>query len=70
MDKDMVHIYNVIPSHKAELNKVICSNMDGPRDCLTDWSKSEKDKYDIAYIWNLKKKKSGNEHVQNREWQI
>ena len=66
----MVHIYNVIPSHKAELNKVICSNMDGPRDCLTDWSKSEKDKYDIAYIWNLKKKKSGNEHVQNREWQI
>ena len=48
---------NVIHSHKAELNKVICSNMDGPRDCLTDWSKSEKDKYDIAYIWNLKKKK-------------
>ena len=31
--------------------------MDGPRDCHTKWSKSEREiqiPYDIAYIWNLK----------------
>ena len=28
--------------------------MDGPKDCNTKWSKSEKDKYDIAYMWNFK----------------
>ena len=26
-----------------------------PRDCHTKWSKAEKDKYDIAYMQNLKK---------------
>ena len=29
--------------------------MDGPRDYHTKWSKSEKDKYSITYMWNLKK---------------
>ena len=28
--------------------------MDGSRDCHIEWSKSEKAKYDIAYIWSLK----------------
>ena len=28
--------------------------MDRPRDYHTKWSKSEKDKYDISYMWNLK----------------
>ena len=34
MDKeDVVHIDNgILLSHKKELNNVICSNMDGPRD--------------------------------------
>ena len=34
--------------------------MDGPRDCHTQWSKSEREKqipYANTYIWNLKKKK-------------
>ena len=29
--------------------------MDGPRDCHTDWSKSNGERqtlYDIAYVWN------------------
>ena len=39
-NEDVVHIYN-----KKEWNNAICSNMDGPRDCHTVWSKSEKDKY-------------------------
>ena len=32
--------------------------MDGPRDCHTELSKSDREgeiPYDIAYIWNLKK---------------
>ena len=32
-------------SHKKEWHDVICSNMDGPWDCHTEWSKSDKHKY-------------------------
>ena len=40
------YIYNgILLSHKKEWNNAICSNMDGPRDYHTKWSKSEKDKY-------------------------
>ena len=31
--------------------------MDGPRDCHTEWSKSDTERqilHDIAYMWNLK----------------
>ena len=31
--------------------------MDGPRDCHTEWSKSDTERqrsYDITYMWNLK----------------
>ena len=59
MDKDVVHIYNgVLLSHKKEQNRVICRDMDGPRDCHTEWSKSEGEKqiwYINAHMWNLKK---------------
>ena len=33
--------------------------MDGPRDCHTEWSKSDRERqisYNSAYRWNLKKK--------------
>ena len=33
--------------------------MDGPRDCHTEWSKSDRERqisYDITYMWKLKKK--------------
>ena len=31
--------------------------MDGPRDCHTKWCKSDTERqiYDIAYVWNLRK---------------
>ena len=29
---------------KKEWNNAICSNMDGPRDCHTEWSKTERDR--------------------------
>ena len=54
----MVHIHNgILFSHKREWNNDICSNMDGPRDYHTKWSKSEWERqipYDITYMWNLK----------------
>ena len=60
MDKeDVVHIYNgILLSHKKEWNWVICSEVNGPRDCHTEWSKSEREKeisYIKAYMWNLEK---------------
>ena len=57
MDKDVLHIYNgVLPSHKKEWNNAICSNMDGPRDYHTKWSKLDRERqiYDITYMWSLK----------------
>ena len=59
MDKEVVvHVYNrIVLSHK-KWNNAICRNMDGPRDCHTEWSKSERERlvsYDITNIWNLKK---------------
>ena len=61
MDKeDVMHIYNgILSSHKKEWNNAICSNMDGPRDYHSEWSKSDRERqisYDHTYVWNLKKK--------------
>ena len=49
-------------------NNAIGSNMDGSRDCHTQWNKSDTERqmsYDIAYMWNLK---NGNKwtSLQNR----
>ena len=51
MDKeDVVYEYNgILLSHKREQNCVICRDMDGPRDCHTEWNKSEREKQ-ISYI--------------------
>ena len=54
---DVVHMYNgILLNHKKEWNNAICSNMEGPRDYHTKWSKSDRERqisYDIAYMWNL-----------------
>ena len=71
----MVHIYNGIilsqkHTHKKQRNNAICSNMDGPRDYRTKWSKLDRERqisYDIAYMWNLKKKKDTNECIYKTE---
>ena len=55
--KDVVHIYHgILFSHKKEWNNAICSNMDGPRDYHTKWSKSDREKqiyhlYVKSKIW-------------------
>ena len=59
MDKeDVVYIYNgILLSHKNEWNNAICSNMDGPRDYHTKWSKPDRERqisYDITYMGSLK----------------
>ena len=47
-------------------NKAIYSNMDGPTDYYTKWSKSERDKYHmISPMWNLKKQYKWT-YLQNR----
>ena len=55
--EDVVHIYNgILLSHKKEWNNATCSNMDGPRNYHTKWSKSDRKRqvpYDITYMWNL-----------------
>ena len=48
--EEMVHIYSETwLSHKKEQNNAICSNMNGPRNYHTKWTKSENDKQ-IPYI--------------------
>ena len=56
----MWYIYTVeyYSAIKKEQNNAICSNIDGPRDCHTEWTKSDRERqisYDITYTWNLKK---------------
>ena len=52
----MVHMYKgILLSRKKEWNNAICSNMDGPRDYHTKWSKSDKDKYMISLICGISK---------------
>ena len=58
--EDVLHIYNgILLSHKKEWNNAIYSNMGGPRDCRTKWSKPDRGRqisWDITYMWSLKKK--------------
>ena len=47
----MIHIYNgILLSHEKEQNNAICSNMDGSRDCHTEWSMSDTERQ-ISYIY-------------------
>ena len=44
---------------KKKWNCVIYREVDGPRDCHTEWSESDVEiqmLHDITYMWNLKKK--------------
>ena len=55
----MICLYNdILLSHKKEQNSAICSNMNGLRDYHTKGSKLGRGRqiYDIAHMWNLKKK--------------
>ena len=48
--KKIWYIYNgILLSHNKEWNNAICSNMDGPRDSHTKWSKPDRERQ-ISYI--------------------
>ena len=49
MDKEeVVHTHNgIVLSQKKERNNAICSNMDGPRECHTEWSMSDRERNTI-----------------------
>ena len=78
----MVYVYiiytysysGMLLSHKKEVNNVICSNMDGPRDYYIKWSKSKtntiwyhlyiksKIRYELTYLLKGRKKKQTHRH--------
>ena len=65
-----VGIY-VLLNYKKEWNNTICSNMGGPRDYHTKWSKTEKDKYYvISLICGTWKKVQMNFQNRNRPTDI
>ena len=72
MDKeDVVHIYNgILLSHKKGQNNAICSNMDGPRDRQTEWSKSDKDKYHMILLICGILKKDTNELIYKTKIEV
>ena len=60
IDKEaVVHIHNgILLSHKKECIWVNSNEVDEPRACYTEWSKSEREKeisYTNVYIWNLER---------------
>ena len=58
--------YSVV---RKEENNAICSTMDEPRECHTEWSKSDREGeilYDSPYMWNLNSNDS-NEHTYKTE---
>ena len=44
---DMVEYYSAI---KKEWNSAVCSNMNGPRERYTEWSKSENEEYHMTFL--------------------
>ena len=54
----MCHVYNgILLSNKKERNNAICSNMDAPRSCHTEWSKSDRERQISWYHLYVESKK-------------
>ena len=57
-DFPLLYVYNgILPNHKKKWNWVICRDMDGPTECPTEWSMSEREQilHTNTYMWNLEK---------------
>ena len=53
--KNEIYRYiRILVNRKIEGNPAICSNVDGLCGHYAKWNKSEKDKYCLTYMWNLK----------------
>ena len=76
-DKEaVVHIYDgILLGYKKEWNNGICSNMDGPRHCHIEWSKSENEKHHMTsllcrtfkkwYIWTYLQNRNRCKDLEN-----
>ena len=49
-----------------EIYNAICRNMVGPRECHTEWSRTEKKYHDTLYMWNLKRNNT-NELIKQKQ---
>ena len=70
MDKEDSLYGGILFSHGNKCNNAICSNVDGPRDNLTKWRKSDREgqiSCDISHKWKLEKKKDTNELIYKTE---
>ena len=73
---EMRYIYTVEYYSPIKKNKIMpfaatwmdLSNMNGSRDCHTEWHESDREEisYDIPYMWNLKKKWYKWTYLQNK----
>ena len=73
--KKMWYIYTMeYYSQPKEWNWVICRDVDGPKDCHTEWNKSEREKqilYMNAYMCNLEKRyRWTSVQVRNRDTDV
>ena len=52
----MAHIHNgMLLSQKQQHNNVICSDLDWPCYCHSEWRKSDRGRYyAMVYMWSLK----------------
>ena len=69
MDKeDVACIHNgILLSHKKEWNNAICSNMDGPKDYRTKWSKSERERQILYHLYVESKNSTINLFTKQKE---
>ena len=71
--EDVVHTYNkILLSHKKGWIWVSCSEVNEPRACFTEWSKSEREKQIFhinAHVWNLEEKPMA-PHSSTLAWKI
>ena len=60
MGKDVAHVYDgILLGHEKEQDWVVFRDVDGPRDCHTEWSKSEREtqiSHINIYMWDLEKR--------------
>ena len=64
----MWHTMEYYSTIKKEWNNAICSNMDGPRDYHTKWSKSDRERHMISLIDGTWKQKHSGTYFTKQKW--
>ena len=69
-EKKIKHYIYTVEYYSIVKNNVICNNIDGPRECHTEWSKSDREgeiSHDIPCMWNLKREMIHNDLAQQKQ---